>query len=325
MDILKRLFGSKEAPLQSKAAPRPSPLAMRETGSSFMSIPSLNFFGSFARSPNGRYTLIWRDGTGTHGGARENGEGRYLLLDEGMLIVDGRMQRPNDGKVANSGIFILNDWRFSSDLIGTFWAFRHDGSLIFSRTFTANLFNNGLSENGMLACCQTCNSSTDDSGKLTIFDLVAGRETSNSVAESGWAQEYEFVAGTSAIQLCYLHGRGSFRYRLSGEFTDREKWIFKGLYDGDLYMARRVLDQASGPLDAGQAERLIKCVEKGLRLPEWREHQAFGWRVRGEIYEACNDLPEATRSYEKAVGLDPKIGVKRRLQKLKGQVKSQEN
>lgn len=53
-------------------------------------------------------------------------DGRYLLIDDDRLVVDARMQRPQDGKVADDGTFILNDWGDSDALSGTFYAFRSD-------------------------------------------------------------------------------------------------------------------------------------------------------------------------------------------------------
>lgn len=88
----------------------------------FIEIPSRKFYGQFSRSPNKRYTLAWRDAndSGTEGGARRRGKGRYILLDGDRIVAEGQMERPNDGKAANTGVFILNDWKFDSSLVGDF-------------------------------------------------------------------------------------------------------------------------------------------------------------------------------------------------------------
>ena len=124
--------------------------------SGFLDLPSLKFFGPYCQSPNKRYTLGWRDANdrGTRGGARSSGLGRYILLEGRDLIAEGNMARPNDGKVADNGVFVLNDWGFSSDLSGVFSAYRPDGKNILSRRFRANLYNNGLAPGGSLAVCQ---------------------------------------------------------------------------------------------------------------------------------------------------------------------------
>jgi hypothetical protein len=70
------------------------------------------------------------------------------LLDQGKIIAEGRMPRPNDGKVADNGTFVLNGWGAVEALSGRLSAFARDGSVIFERSFQTNLYNNGLSNDG---------------------------------------------------------------------------------------------------------------------------------------------------------------------------------
>lgn len=320
MGLLGWLFGAKPRPDERNSKPQQAKtVEVRESLPSILQIPALDFFGLYSRSRNGRYTLVWRDGAGSRGGSRDSGEGRYVLLDGKKLVADGRMQRPNDGKVADNGTFIFNDWRFSSDLNGTFWAFRSDGSLILSRSFSANLFNNGLSAEGTLACCQTCNSASEDSGILAIFDLVAGKEISTFSAESGWANNYEFPPGSGTVRLHYANDGGAFDYTVTGEFIDRDKWISTRLESGDLRIVKRSMEEVGNRPAPGLAKRLIAAVDIGLRHQNWRDSnsQAFGWRLRGEILEGTGAVAEALQSYEKALALNPKVGIKRRVEQLK--------
>lgn len=93
---------------------------------SLVRVNGRDFTGHYSRSPNGRYIIAWRDANdaGTHGGARHAGHGRYLLIEGETVIADGRAERPNDGKVADNGTFVINDWLFSSvSLGGAFLAF----------------------------------------------------------------------------------------------------------------------------------------------------------------------------------------------------------
>ncbi len=83
-----------------------------------LAIPALDFFGVYRRSPNGRFNVAWRDGHGERGGARDAVEGHYVLIDGDQIAAQGRIQRPNDGKIADNGNFILNDWRFTAELWG---------------------------------------------------------------------------------------------------------------------------------------------------------------------------------------------------------------
>ncbi len=221
------LFGKKPTP-EHEASSAHAEEQISDSGSlpDFLELRSRSFFGPCSRSPNERYTLAWRDGddSGKRGGARLSGSGRYFLLENKKVIAEGRMARPNDGKVANNGVFILNDWEFTSDLSGVFSAFGPDGKKILSRRFKANLYNNGLSADGRLAVCQTCNSpDPNDSSVLTVFDLSVGKEIASWIPESGWANFYEFPPDSQTMKLGYAD-RGAYSYSLHGEFIDRVKW-----------------------------------------------------------------------------------------------------
>ena len=229
------------------------------------------------------------------------------------------MQRPNDGKVADTGVFVLNDWLFTSDLSGVFCAFRPDGSKILTRRFKANLYNNGLSPDGRLAVCQTANSPDPKDGSvLAVFDLAAGREVASWHAESGWASFYEFPPDSQTIKLGY-QDRSAFAYSLSGDFIDRLKWAEAELAKGSFMMVERLLKAAENSPSPALTAKLIASVDAGLASVQFKDSrsQAWGLKLRGICLEAQNAPAQALADYEKALALDQKIGVKRRAEQLR--------
>lgn len=292
----------------------------------FLSIPAKGYFGQYTRSGNGHFVLTWRDGNdeGTHGGARQSGMGRYLLLEDEKIVVEGRMERPNDGKVADTGTFILNDWHFSTaQLQGTFCAFRKDGTPILQQRYEANLYNNGLSADGHWACCQTCNSGTEiDSSVLTIFDLVAGTEISRFMPESGWANGYDF-SQPGRVMLRYPD-HAAVGYALTGEFVDRVRWIEDGLVRGDLLIIGQAVREAGEPLGGDEADRFIRACDTGLRDLTWRDPQwqAQGLRLKAECFDRSGRLADALSVYQQALAANPKVGVKRRAQQIEKALKA---
>lgn len=287
---------------------------------SFFRIPSRDYFGWFATSPDGRYTITWCDSNveGTHSGDRAFGMGRYYLLDSAAIIAEGWIERPNDGKVANDGTFVLNDWRFTANLSGVFCAFRADGNSIATTCFTANLYNNGLSANGRLAVCQTCNSPTDDGAILAVFDLTNGTEIARWIPESGWAASYEFPQDGRTVRLCYPGG-GSFAYSLHGEFLDRDRWIEWSLSAGNLAVVERLIEEADRKPSGELARRLIDGIDVSLdtRSPGDEHARAWAFKLRGICLESGGNALDALRCYDEALQLDPKIGVKRRADALR--------
>jgi hypothetical protein len=115
MSWLRKLMG-----LHAEPTPRCSgganEVALTSYGERIISVPELDLMGQHHQSPNGRYRLIWQDAGWSSD--RRDARGRYVLLADGQVTVDGRMDRPQDGKVCDAGIFVLNDWGQRDRLAG---------------------------------------------------------------------------------------------------------------------------------------------------------------------------------------------------------------
>lgn len=300
------------------ASPQTEPRSQRRVrvtsyGERIVSVSELDLMGQRSTSPNGRYSLIWQD-RGWNGTPADP-RGRYVLIDGDTVVVDGRMERPQDGKVANDGTFVLNDWGLRDELAGTFTAFRADGSEIVSRGYTANLLNNGLSVDGRLAVCQTCNSpGSPDSSILTVFDLIASAVVATWTAESGWASSYEFPPEGDRIRMV-RRDRVSLEYSLDGEFLDRQLWFQDEVRRGTLYVIRKALADGEGVTGLSLAELRV-----GVRAAVAEGDARFtadAWRLLGEIEEADGNLVAALEAYDKALHSNPKVGVAKRAAALR--------
>ncbi|MGO9684087.1 MAG: tetratricopeptide repeat protein [Beijerinckiaceae bacterium] len=232
------------------------------------------------------------------------------------------MMRPDEGRVANNGTFVLNDHKRASALSGAFCAFDANGRKIIRRDFKANIFNSDLSRNGRFAACQTCNSpDANDSSILAIFDLIAAKEIASWTPLSGWPQFYEFFEDEERIGLGY-RGLGVFRYSLQGDFVDRSAWyaacLTKGDYATTLLVAQRIMEDERGSISPELYSMLVACIDRVL--PELSKADngwhALAWRLRGMCLEASGALEAALSCYEKALKLNPKVGIKRRAAQL---------
>jgi hypothetical protein len=312
--FLAKLFSSKARPAEV--------LPSNGLFDRFMEIPERGFYGQFRKSPSGRYVIAWRDANdqGTHGGARASGKGRYVLLESGRVVCEGRLERPHDGKVADNGVFVLNDWRFfSNELRGTFCAFRPNGEQIICQLFNANLFNNGISRDGRYGACQTCNSvDENDSSVLAIFNLQEGRELARWRPESGWANGYRFAADGVHVALEYPQ-KSPLTYTLTGQFIDRQKWLDEAIARGDANIIEQALREIGKNPDPELTNRLIAGLD--LALANVRDNdprtKAYVFRLKGECQDACSNSGEALRCFDMALALNPKVGVRRRAEQLR--------
>ncbi len=282
----------------------------------YLRIDRPNFFGQCHVSPSKRYILGWSDfhyESGI-GGYREKGMGNYILIESGKLVVRGELERPNDGKVSDTGTFIINDWMFSEGLKGTFYVFSNSGEIIIKKLFKANLYNNGISADSKYAVCQTANSDYEPhSSILTIFDIHKRTSISEFKPQSGWARHYRFDSNNQIIELIYDQGR-SYRYKFDGTFLDFEKWENDRKTYGSGYDLHSIAENQLKGLEGSELttysesiELLNGALEKGVS----EYTQAKIHRLLGEIYNRCEKKEKAIEHLGMALKLNPKVGVKR--------------
>lgn len=290
----------------------------------FLSYSARKFYGPCSKSSNGQYVLAWCDAneSGMQGGHRSKGHGQYLLFEDGRVIAEGKMARPNDGKVADNGTFILNDWGFGDGLKGTFCAFDKSGQPLIARKFKANLYNNGLSPDARFAVCQTCNADSTDGATLAIFDLTKRAESTSWSPESGWADFYQF--GPDVDTLCLGYRKfGCFRYSLAGEFLDRDAWqnawLTKGDYSETLVMAERLLQSRGAEPSAELIPKLIQAIDRVSPMVAQADDRskALALKLLGICLDKQGLLREALEHYDKALAINAKVGIKRRADQIR--------
>ncbi len=314
--FLQRLFG-KEAQREPAKHPKRDPLRIQKFGHNLVQIDALGFFGHHEASPNGDFHLIWADRNpeGTVGGYRLEGHGSWSLLHDDEIVSTGRLERPADGKVANNGSFIIHDWMFGDGLKGRFIAFRADGEKLVEKELTANLFSNGLSADGRFAICQTANApGSEDGCRNLLFDLELGEEITRWEVETGWADGYEFDTNNRRVYLLRTQG-GRVGYDFDGAMLDRKGWQTERIGAGDLHVIGMVL-ASDEPRDRGERDALLAGLQIAAQGPE-RTLQAHAFRLLGELHEKEGAVQEAIDAYDKALCINPRIGVARRLEKLR--------
>ena len=299
-------------------------LLIAKSDDKFVVVEDIDFFGPFSESSNRRYLVAWSDFdlSSGRGGFRERGLGTYILAENGTVVAIGNAERPNDGKVADNGTFIFNDWMFGEGLKGTFLAFDRNGNSILRHRFYANLFNNGISRNGEYGVCQLCNSDTEDGSVLAFFDLRDGKLLWRKIPETGWADEYTFEIGRRLLILTY-RDTGQFIYSFDGAFLDQAKWekvSFERATGFELHLrAKEKIELAKQTGVKSDFLSILELLGIALQrgLDQYPNEQAAIFRTMGEIKEMLGEPSEARALYERALSLNPKVGLKRRVAAMK--------
>lgn len=192
---------------------------VQKVGSRMVRIKSLGVFGPFSESENGQYLLARQDSDRERGigGYRELGNGKFALVENGRVAFVGECERPTAGEVANTGTFVIADSLFGKKISSSLFIYSANGELRLSHSFLAKIFNIGISFEGTHVVAQLCNSETDDSGRIYLFDVSESKVISAFNPEGGWADKYKFSVPEKIIYLCH-DNKESYKYLFDGTF-----------------------------------------------------------------------------------------------------------
>ncbi len=247
MKIFDTLFGGKKNKKKGaqQSTSRPVQSESISFDDSFVTIPSIGLFATYSKSSSGEWVICWKDG---HlDGHRNTDDGRYVLYNtrQNKVVLQGRLERPNSGKVVDNGIFSLEDWRFGNKLSGTLYVSSPGGNQLIKRNFDANVYNSAISDNGRYTVCQTANAPTGEDGfQLTAFDVEKNIELFSIRPSTGLSDGYVFREDVPEFGVV-INRIGTFYYDSQGVFIDSEKFDATRLKSNDyvaiLMAAREML------------------------------------------------------------------------------------
>jgi tetratricopeptide (TPR) repeat protein len=275
-----------------------------------------DFTGEYHQSPNSRFILAWNS-------LSENG--KYILLERGKVKLQVKMKHLENGMVSNSGVFIISDLT-SKGMYGVFNIINADGETLIRQRCRANLGSTGISEDGHFAVCQALEStSKSDSCKLFFFDIknkkLLWKKTPETIgSELNWAESYRFDTKKKILYLIHKKDR-TYRYTFEGTFIDSKLYRLHRIDTGNdvefLEAIKELKEELSSNPDPKEYEAFVDPLKKGLKRFSDKDTKSKIHRALGEILHLQGDDAEAIKHFETALKLNPRVGIKRTLEKLK--------
>ncbi|MGF6596346.1 hypothetical protein P3T23_001053 [Paraburkholderia sp. GAS448] len=279
-------------------------------------------FGLAQHSPNKHWSVGYWD-PGPDASQKRPRSVRLRDNTTGRIVATvNNLQRPFSVDVSDTGVFGVNDAGQASELSSRLVIFDSTGTQVYGRVYRANLAGFSISPCGRYVASQTCNSANEDSFILEIHDVTQQRVLASCTPVAGWSSEYTFDTEHGELKRVFakINHLGKFAYSPTGEFLDAKKFMTTRLTKGDPWTRIRAageLVQADGSDKAlqrafGVVDATIATFQPG-QDDRWL---AGGYRLKGELLEKMNRPAEAIEAYRAALGLDSKIGVKKKLAAL---------
>lgn len=271
------------------------------------------FYGNKQYSPNRQYCVSYADG---HYENDKWKNGDIALVKDKKLLFKKKLQRPNDCFVSNDGIVIACDWLNSDALTGKFLIFNETGEELFFKKTTANLGNCAISDNSQIALFETHNSDTNDGDKIFIVD-IANKQIIKKFERPASFNSAIIDTENKRIKL-KDHKGFVFEIDFDGNQTNAEEYENHILTKGSVY--DRLWVYADKPDEIKLKDpKYLELLTKALTDKD--ASYSFGkdkiYRMIGEYHEANGDVAKTIENWEKAMQINSKIGVKRKLDILK--------
>ncbi len=287
------------------------------------------YSGPCVLSPNQKYTLVLKDAYKVEDDKTGNVElvnGEFLLLELDKLILSGKVNKPINGKVADNGTFILSDWLGLSDReddeeqASRFFAVNKYGEELINHQYLAGLGLSFITPDGKYAICQTMSSNTDDSQTVSFFD-ISSKLLVWQIKPVPFNVNSLEIDQNKKTSYFICDGIGKFKYSLDGEFLDYDKWRESRIKHGTGYelfdMADKILLEMGESVMPNFLQDALGLYLLGIQRIDSDYFSSITQRKIGEIYELLGNPVKAIFYYEQALILNKKVGVIRKLKKLK--------
>ncbi|MFH1733961.1 MAG: tetratricopeptide repeat protein [bacterium] len=256
-------------------------------------------------SPSGHAKILVRDGY-FYNDKWQNGTVHLKPPNSSSFELTG-FYRPMEAVINDLGCAVIADWLSSDDLNGMLYFVRPNGTIIRKHQFNVNLGNLAIDPDGALVFVTTAASEFEDS-KLLCYDVQTGEIIWDKIAPKP-AARITVVPSENSILVGEPYMPCGRDYILKIAFTGEilERW------PDSPYQA---VEFGEMELKAGRHQEAERWFQVAAQSDISERHRAKACKALGEMAEDAKRFKDALKYYEKALHLDPKSGVKRKIDSL---------
>lgn len=266
--------------------------------------PSWN--GSF--SPDHNYLIAWVQ----HSKDKET-FGKFVLFYKNESVFKGETRCPLSARVADNGTFILSSHCLGIDEKHSITIMNSDAEVLYKDAIPGYGGDPGISPNGDFACWS-------QEYQVVFYDISNQNIIWKQEPKTGSdVEEYDFNVPQKTITFHYDQ-YGSLNYSFGGTFVDARTFYEARLNEGLLIyfdeMVELIRESQSESEKQSIAKFLFQTISAKWKVADSDELRSSYTKMLGEMFEALGMIDKAIESYQKAVVLNPHIGVKGRIKEL---------
>ncbi|RVU51117.1 hypothetical protein EOL67_13535 [Pseudomonas syringae pv. syringae] len=168
-----------------------------------------------------------------------------------------------------------------------------------------------------MAYCLTANSPTEDGRKLGLYDLKEGVELFAVTPQ----RAFERIGFDEKLMqlVVKVSGGGEYRYGADGALVDEgaaDVALLGSTNYSDVILTAESMLKGKPGVEALESILTALIRARGLGADDNPAWKPTALKVQGLAHEALDQASEAIGCYEEALELNPKIGVKRKLDSL---------
>lgn len=276
-----------------------------------ISLKNIGLFGNCITSNNQKYKLCW--GLDTRQIALLENE-EYVFTIDNLFYV-------TNADIAENGTVIVSGSYNKESKSDTILICNKLGEKIFSQKVNSKIYNLSISESGNFCIVQNFNSMTSesDSGKLFIIDVVNQKIISKFVSVLGWADDYKFCEEEDKIQ--FIYSDNTIEYSLQGECLEPNKIPIPKKSNYEIfYSLEREFQKISNKTSINKIKELYDEYYRISNSEFTPNVASLTFRHLGELALMLDDKTNALIFLEKAISINPKIGIKKKISELKKNV-----
>lgn len=242
-------------------------------------------------------------------------KGKLTLLKDNLKLFQKTLEKPESGAVSNQGFIAVCDYLFTQKLEGIFYIFDNIGNKIFYKRTTANLGVCSISSDSQYSMFETYGSETEDSNKIFVIDVSKCEIISKFDKPFGFNKV--MINSNKSIKLIN-HKNIIFEIDFYGNQINKDE------YKKLIFETGSILDKLNY-FEKSEVESILTnkdylaLLKAGINDNDTSYSYGKGllYRKIGDYYEYNGDKENTIKYWEEALKINPKIGVKRKLESMK--------